>query len=60
MTKELLSSAGVPFTEINVLADLSAFRHVCALRMLPPVVEVGGESASGYNRPAVRKLVGLS
>jgi hypothetical protein len=49
----------VAFTEVNILADASAFRRVVSLRKIPPVVEIDGRAASGYNRRALRRLLGL-
>ena len=59
ITKEFLSSHGVSFVEVNVLTDPAALRRVVALGKLPPVVETDSGAASGYNRPALRRLLGL-
>jgi hypothetical protein len=45
--------------EVNIFTDASAFRRLVSLRKIPPVVEVNGGAASGYNRRALRRLLGL-
>lgn len=59
-TKEFLSKHQVAFTEVNVLANPKALlKLVATFRKIAPVVVVGDEPISGFNRKRLRRALGI-
>jgi len=59
--KEFLSSNGIVFDDINVLADAEAREELIKLtgQMSIPVIMVGDQVVRGFNKPALKAALGL-
>ena len=59
--KEFLSSQGVAFEDINVMADADARDELVKLtgQMSIPVIVVGDQVVRGFNKPALKSALGL-
>ena len=59
-TKEFLSNHGVRFTEVNILTNPKGLmKLIFEFKNIFPVVVVGDEPISGYNRHRLRRALGL-
>lgn len=61
MAKEFLSSQGIAFEDINVLADAEARDELVKLSggMSIPVIVVGDQVVRGFNKPQLKSLLGI-
>jgi len=59
--KEFLSSQGVAFEDINVLADAQARETLVKLtgQMSIPVIVVDDQVVQGFNKPKLKSLLGI-
>jgi len=59
--KEYLSSQGIAFEDINVLADAEARDELIKLSggMSIPVIVVGDQVVRGFNKPQLKLLLGI-
>jgi len=60
-TKEFLSSQGIAFEDVNVLADAAARDKLVALtgQMSIPVIVVNDEVVQGFNKAKLKSLLGI-
>ena len=59
--KEYLSSQGVAFEDVNVLADAEAREKLIKLtgQMSIPVIVVDDQVVQGFNKPKLKSLLGI-
>lgn len=61
MTKEFLSSKGVPFKDVNVLEDQEAREELVRRtgQMAVPVIFVDDEVVVGFDKGRLQRLLGI-
>ncbi|MBI3051376.1 glutathione S-transferase N-terminal domain-containing protein [Candidatus Woesearchaeota archaeon] len=61
-TKEFLKESKIPYEEINVAADRKAAEEMIEKsgQMGVPVVDVNGQIIVGFNKPALKRALGMA
>ncbi len=61
-TKEFLKESKIPYEEINVAADRKAAQEMIEKsgQMGVPVVDVNGQIIIGFNKPALKRALGMA